>query len=60
MLDVYIIATYFSGDVGLWNLMKRDLPSFVTFLNEFAPSPNGYIAFGFSWTLGVEEKFYLF
>ena len=59
MLAVYIIATYFSGDAGLWHLMKRDLPYFLTFCNEFAPSPNGYIAFGFSWTLGVEEKFYL-
>lgn len=60
MLAVYIVATCYSGDVALWNLMKRDLPYFLTFLNEFAPSPNGYIAFGFSWTLGVEEKFYLF
>lgn len=60
MLAVYIVATYFGGNAALWNLMKRDLPYFLTFLNEFAPSPNGFIAFGFSWTLGVEEKFYLF
>lgn len=60
MLAIYIVATYFGGNAALWNLMKRDLPYFLTFLNEFAPSPNGFIAFGFSWTLGVEEKFYLF
>jgi peptidoglycan/LPS O-acetylase OafA/YrhL len=60
MLVVYIVATSYSGDVGSWTLMKRDLPYFLTFLNEFAPSPNGFIPFGFSWTLGVEEKFYLF
>jgi peptidoglycan/LPS O-acetylase OafA/YrhL len=59
MLAVYIGATFLSGDAVSWNLMKRDLPYFLTFLNEFAPSPNGFIPFGFSWTLGVEEKFYL-
>jgi peptidoglycan/LPS O-acetylase OafA/YrhL len=59
MLIVYIVATYLSGDATTWHLMKRDLPYFLTFLNEFAPSPNGFIAFGFSWTLAVEEKFYL-
>jgi peptidoglycan/LPS O-acetylase OafA/YrhL len=59
MLAVYLVATRFSGDAELWHLMKRDLPYFLTFCNEFAPNPIKYNAFGFSWSLGVEEKFYL-
>jgi peptidoglycan/LPS O-acetylase OafA/YrhL len=60
MLAIYVVVTRYTDTLQNWNLLKRDLPYFLTFLNEFAKSINGFSVFGFSWTLGVEEKFYLF
>ena len=40
-----------------WALLLAALPHYLTFTNEFVPWGAPY---GFSWTLGIEEKFYLF
>jgi peptidoglycan/LPS O-acetylase OafA/YrhL len=38
--------------------MKGELPYFLTFCNELAPTFH-YGPFSLTWTLGIEEKFYL-
>jgi peptidoglycan/LPS O-acetylase OafA/YrhL len=54
MLIVYLVLCY---DSPLkWELIKAALPHYLTFTNEFVPLGTPY---SFSWTLGIEEKFYL-
>jgi peptidoglycan/LPS O-acetylase OafA/YrhL len=54
ILIVYVLLTYWSADK--WGQMKSALPYYLTFLNEFAPK---HVPFGTTWSLGIEEKFYL-
>lgn len=60
VLAIYVVLggllNYHDGRVGI----AHSLPYYLTFLNDFSPyilQPN--TPFTISWTLGVEEKFYL-
>jgi peptidoglycan/LPS O-acetylase OafA/YrhL len=54
VLCVYVAACL--TDAGKWAQLKHALPYYLTFTNEFVASR---VPFGATWTLGVEEKFYL-
>jgi peptidoglycan/LPS O-acetylase OafA/YrhL len=54
VLAVYLAVCYHSP--LKWEQLKFALPYYVTLMNEFVPFGTPY---SFSWTLGVEEKFYL-
>jgi peptidoglycan/LPS O-acetylase OafA/YrhL len=54
MLITYLALCYNSP--LKWELIKSALPHYLTFTNEFVPLGTPY---SFSWTLGIEEKFYL-
>lgn len=62
VLSIYVVLCYFSQDPDKWIEMRAGLPYFLTFMNDlvfvFARSQVRDL-FGLSWTLGVEEKFYL-
>lgn len=53
VLAVYVALNAHRGGPH-WAEMKSALPYDLTFLNEFSSGP-----FQFTWSLGVEEKFYL-
>jgi peptidoglycan/LPS O-acetylase OafA/YrhL len=55
VLIVYIVLCSLHDDK--WVLMKHALPYYLTFMNEFVVAD--HLPFGTTWTLGVEEKFYL-
>jgi len=56
VLLLYVPVAYF-GEHGLrWQAFKSALPLYLTFMQEFVPHE---APFSFSWTLGIEEKFYL-
>jgi peptidoglycan/LPS O-acetylase OafA/YrhL len=54
VLCVYVAACL--TDAGKWAQLKHALPYYLTFTNEFVA---GHVPFAATWTLGVEEKFYL-
>ncbi|MGA3228053.1 MAG: acyltransferase [Acidobacteriaceae bacterium] len=54
ILIVYLGLCY--HDSFKWGQLRAALPYYFTFTNEWLPSG---APFGFSWTLGIEEKFYL-
>jgi peptidoglycan/LPS O-acetylase OafA/YrhL len=54
VLGVYVAACL--TDAGKWAQLKHALPYYLTFTNEFVAS---HVPFSATWTLGVEEKFYL-
>jgi peptidoglycan/LPS O-acetylase OafA/YrhL len=54
VLCVYVAACM--TDAGKWAQLKHALPYYLTFTNEFVAS---HVPFSATWTLGVEEKFYL-
>lgn len=58
VLAAYVLLTRFSAHGAKWFEMKRELPYFLSFCNELALRFRGG-PFTFTWTLGVEEKFYL-
>ena len=51
-LSVLLCATVGGG---LWSDMKEALPYYLLYLGEYAPGAHFY----HSWSLGIEEKFYL-
>ncbi len=53
VLAIYVVLNAHRGGEG-WMQLKHALPLYFTFLNEFTHAP-----FDFTWTLGIEEKFYL-
>ena len=60
VLLTYVILCRFVGSAEKWTTMKIELPYFLTFMNEYIPrSLAGATPFSYSWTLGIEEKFYL-
>lgn len=59
VLAVYVLVARFSGHLDRWQQLRHSLPYFLTFCNEFASNSEHATVFGFSWTLGVEEKFYI-
>jgi peptidoglycan/LPS O-acetylase OafA/YrhL len=58
VLAIYVLLTRFSAHGAKWHEMKRELPYFLTFCNELVPGFH-HGPFTLTWTLGVEEKFYL-
>jgi peptidoglycan/LPS O-acetylase OafA/YrhL len=54
VLGVYLITCH--HDPSKWVQLSAALPYYFTFTNEWLPFG---APFGFSWTLGIEEKFYL-
>ena len=56
VLGLYLLATHLPHQQLKWQQLKHALPWFLTMLNEFAPGS----VFTHTWSLGVEEKFYLF
>lgn len=60
VLGLYVALARFSGHHDKWLQLKHSLPYFLTFCNELVPNVVDHAtAFGYSWTLGVEEKFYI-
>jgi peptidoglycan/LPS O-acetylase OafA/YrhL len=57
VLATYVLLT-FLGHGAKWLEMKAELPYFVTFCNELAPGFH-HAPFSATWSLGIEEKFYL-
>ncbi len=57
LLAYALMCRVYGGDK--WAIMKSELPYFLTFMNEFNPVRTTAMPFSYSWTLGVEEKFYL-
>ena len=54
VLAVYLAVCY--SNPAKWALLKPALPYYVTLTNEFVRFGTPY---SFSWTLGIEEKFYI-
>jgi peptidoglycan/LPS O-acetylase OafA/YrhL len=54
VLAVYVAACL--TDAGKWAQLKHALPYYLTFTNEFVAN---HVPFSATWTLGIEEKFYL-
>jgi peptidoglycan/LPS O-acetylase OafA/YrhL len=63
VLSIYVVGLQRASEFDKWTKMKVALPYFLTFNNDIPfvimPDRVGTV-FGLSWTLGVEEKFYLF
>ena len=66
ILPVYFVALLLYGIVlqapaqaARWLQFKAALPYFIALLNEFAREPGHGSVFLHTWSLGVEEKFYL-
>ena len=56
VLLLYVPVAYF-GERGVrWPAFKTAIPLYSTFMQDFVPHE---APFSFSWTLGIEEKFYL-
>ena len=53
VLTVYVGLNAHRGGPN-WIAFKHGLPFYLSFLNEYVSAP-----FDFTWTLGIEEKFYL-
>jgi peptidoglycan/LPS O-acetylase OafA/YrhL len=59
VLAIYIVICQLPSQADKWFQLKAALPFFLTFLNEYAHEPNHGTVFMHTWSLGVEEKFYL-
>lgn len=55
VLAVYVLLDFRKPEK--WIPLKLGLPYYLTFMNEFKPEAAS--TFGYTWTLGIEEKFYL-
>jgi peptidoglycan/LPS O-acetylase OafA/YrhL len=63
VLAIYVVGLQRAADLDKWAKMKVALPFFLTFNNDIPfviMQERVGTTFGLSWTLGVEEKFYLF
>ncbi len=59
-LGVYLIAVLFLGVEPRAQRLQDHLPAFLLYLSEFPILSSGFqVPFGQSWSLGIEEKFYL-
>ena len=56
---MYGVATHLHGQQEKWVQFRAGLPWFLTMTNEYAREPKNGSVFTHSWSLGVEEKFYL-
>ncbi len=59
VLGLYVVVTHLHGEQERWVQLRAGLPWFLTMMNEYAREPAGGTVFTHTWSLGVEEKFYL-
>jgi len=59
VLLLYVAICHFPAQAEKWVQLKAGLPWFLTFMNEYAREPGNGNVFTHTWSLGVEEKFYL-
>lgn len=59
VLLLYIAVCHLPGYQEKWMQLKGGMPWFLTFMNEFAVEPLKGNVFTHTWSLGIEEKFYL-
>ncbi len=59
VLAAYIGICQFPSQAEKWAQLKPALPFFLTMTNEYATEPGAGNVFTHTWSLGVEEKFYL-
>ena len=59
VLGLYVVVTHFRGEHEKWVQLRAGLPWFLTMMSEYVREPMGGTVFTHSWSLGVEEKFYL-
>ena len=59
VLLLYVVILQAPAQSLRWHQFKAGLPYFLTFMNEFAIEPSQGSVFMHTWSLGVEEKFYL-
>ena len=59
VLAAYIGICQLPSQAEKWAQLKPALPFFLTLTNEYATEPNAGNVFTHTWSLGVEEKFYL-
>ncbi len=59
VLALYLLVTHLPGQHEKWVQFRAGLPWFLTMLNEYVIEPGKGTVFTHTWSLGVEEKFYL-
>ena len=59
VLGLYVVITHLHGQHERWVQLRAGLPWFLTMMNEYAREPAAGTVFMHTWSLGVEEKFYL-
>ena len=59
VLFTYVPVVLLMHDDVRWAEFKLAFPYLLTFMQEFRPAASGFV-FGQAWSLGYEEKFYLF
>ena len=59
VLLLYVGVCQLPSQATKWTQLKAGLPYFMTFMNEYVKEPNHGNVFTHTWSLGVEEKFYL-
>jgi peptidoglycan/LPS O-acetylase OafA/YrhL len=59
VLALYVAVCHLPGQAEKWTQLHGGLPYFLTMMNEFAREPGNGTVFSHTWSLGVEEKFYL-
>jgi peptidoglycan/LPS O-acetylase OafA/YrhL len=60
VLGAYVLLCQLPSQAAKWVQLKAGLPYFLLFLNEYVKEPSPGTVFTHTWSLGVEEKFYLF
>lgn len=59
VLALYVAVCQLPPLAEKWVQLRAGLPYFLTMMNEYVKEPNGGNVFTHTWSLGVEEKFYL-
>jgi peptidoglycan/LPS O-acetylase OafA/YrhL len=59
VLAIYVAVCHLPAQGEKWTQLRGGLPYFLTMMNEFAREPGNGTVFTHTWSLGVEEKFYL-
>ncbi len=59
VLMLYVVICQAHSQADKWVQFKGGLPYFLTMMNEYAWEPNKGSVFLHTWSLGIEEKFYL-
>ena len=59
VLGLYVVVAHLHGQGEKWVQLRAGLPWFLTMMNEYVREPAGGTVFTHTWSLGVEEKFYV-